>query len=59
MVSDPLSAGLTKAAFQKYESAMKRAARRNVIPGCASVVLKMGEVVPLLSIIGILKLEVL
>ena len=45
VVSDPLSAGLSPSAFRKYEMAMKNASRKNVIPGCASVVLKMGEVV--------------
>ena len=45
VVSDPLSVGLSPSAFRKYEMAMKQASRKNVIPGCASVVLKKGEVV--------------
>eukprot|EP00928_Gymnodinium_smaydae_P075509 TRINITY_DN58537_c0_g1_i1.p1 TRINITY_DN58537_c0_g1~~TRINITY_DN58537_c0_g1_i1.p1 ORF type:complete len:513 (+),score=50.03 TRINITY_DN58537_c0_g1_i1:132-1670(+) len=42
---EPRSVGVNPAALTKYEAAMKLASRKALMPGCASVVLRHGELV--------------
>lgn len=44
-VDTPRSVGVDPLRIRKYEAAMKAASRKNVIPGCASVVLRHGKLI--------------